>query len=171
MIFRSIIYNQMRIITTSWDDGHPADYRIAELLSKYDMAGTFYIPKNNNEQEVMSENDILAIAQQFEIGGHTLNHVRVKSTSKDFFEREILGCYTWLHELLETQPVSFCFPGGVYNKPAMQYALKTGFKLLRTTELLSISGLRPNHVLPTTLQLYKHDHTTYFKHLLKRLKV
>jgi len=160
----------MKIITTSWDDGYPADNRIAELLNKYNMAGTFYVPKRNDEYEVMKENSISDLAQQFEIGGHTLSHVRIRSTSNNFFEREILGCYTWLEELLGTKPLSFCFPGGVYNKPAVEYALNSGFKLLRTTELLSTSGLNSNKVLPTTLQLFKHDRFTYFKHLLKRFK-
>jgi len=160
----------MKIITTSWDDGYPADNRIAELLNKYNMAGTFYVPKRNDEYEVMKENSIFDLAQQFEIGGHTLSHVRIRSTSINFFEQEILGCYTWLEELLGNKPLSFCFPGGVYNKPAVEYALNSGFKLLRTTELLSTSGLDLNNVLPTTLQLYKHDHFTYFKHLLKRFK-
>ena len=32
------------LITTSWDDGHPLDLRLAELLHKYDVPATFYIP-------------------------------------------------------------------------------------------------------------------------------
>lgn len=160
----------MKIITTSWDDGYPADFRIAELLDKYNMAGTFYIPKRNDEYEVIKEEKICKLAQNFEIGGHTLNHVRIRTTSQDFFEKEILGCYTWLEELLETKPLSFCFPGGVFNKPAMEYTLNSGFELLRTTELLSTSGLKSSHVLPTTLQVFKHDQFTYIKHLLKRFK-
>lgn len=31
-------------ITTSWDDGHPLDLRVAELLSEYHLQGTFYVP-------------------------------------------------------------------------------------------------------------------------------
>ena len=31
-------------ITTSWDDGHPLDLRVAELLAKYGLQGTFYVP-------------------------------------------------------------------------------------------------------------------------------
>jgi len=31
-------------ITTSWDDGHPMDLRVAALLAKYGIAGTFYVP-------------------------------------------------------------------------------------------------------------------------------
>ena len=160
----------MKIITTSWDDGYPADHRIAELLQKYGVAGTFYIPKRNDEYEVMKEEAISDLSKHFEIGGHTLNHVRLRSTSNFFFKQEIFGCYKWLEELLEAKPLSFCFPGGVYNKPAMEYAFNTGFQLLRTTELLSITGLNSNNILPTTLQLYNHDSSTYFKHLLKRFK-
>lgn len=34
--------NKQLIITTSWDDGHPLDLKIAELLDKYGINGTFY---------------------------------------------------------------------------------------------------------------------------------
>jgi peptidoglycan/xylan/chitin deacetylase (PgdA/CDA1 family) len=160
----------MKIITTSWDDGYPADFRIAELLDKYDMGGTFYVPKRNEEYEVMEEDKICDLAKNFEIGGHTLNHVRIRSTSSDFFEKEILGCYTWLEDLLGTAPVSFCFPGGAFNKPAIEFSFNSGFQLLRTTELLSTACLNSRHVLPTTIQVFKHHQFTYFKHLLKRFK-
>ena len=38
-------------ITTSWDDGHPLDLRVAELLTKYGLHGTFYIPKAARERD------------------------------------------------------------------------------------------------------------------------
>src|SRR5438477_127046 len=34
------------LLTTSWDDGHVLDFKVADLLSKYDLTGTFYIPRN-----------------------------------------------------------------------------------------------------------------------------
>ena len=33
------------LITTSWDDGNKLDIKVAELLDKYGMKGTFYIAK------------------------------------------------------------------------------------------------------------------------------
>lgn len=160
----------MNLITTSWDDGYPADHRLAELLQKYNIQGTFYIPKSNAEYEVMNEKKILEIAQHFEVGGHTINHVKINKTSELFFGKEIMGCFQWLENLLEKKPVSFCFPCGVYNKPAIAYTLNTGFKIIRTTELLNPhNGYAPG-VIPTTIQVYKHSNFTYFKHLLKRLK-
>jgi peptidoglycan-N-acetylglucosamine deacetylase len=37
-------------LTTSWDDGHPFDLRVADLPKKYRLRGTFYVPmKSQNE--------------------------------------------------------------------------------------------------------------------------
>jgi peptidoglycan/xylan/chitin deacetylase (PgdA/CDA1 family) len=161
----------MKLITTSWDDGFIADLRIAELLDKYNLKGTFYIPAANNERNVMSEDHVIAISKKFEIGGHTMNHTRINKVSEELFNREIQGCYQWLSSLVGEPPVSFCFPGGVYNQEAVDYSLNTGFKIIRTTELLN-PWLNGNlSVIPTTLQVYPHSTFTYYKHLLKRFKI
>ncbi|RYY06946.1 MAG: polysaccharide deacetylase, partial [Sphingobacteriaceae bacterium] len=128
----------MKIITTSWDDGFPKDFKLAELLDKYSLPGTFYIPKNNAEHAVMDEKSIVELGKRFEIGGHTLNHVRLYSNrSAAFLEDEITGCFNWITDLTTCQPVSFCFPGGVFSDTAIDAVYHAGFKVLRTTELLS----------------------------------
>lgn len=160
----------MRLITTSWDDGHPYDFRLAELLKKYGIEGTFYIPKANDEREVMEESGVQELARHFEIGGHTINHRKINQRSEILFEKEIKGCFHWLEDLLGEKPISFCFPSGVYNQPAVQYTLQTGFKVIRTTELLNPGFGEPSAVVPTTLQVYRHSNVTYLKHLLKRFK-
>ena len=33
------------LFTTSWDDGHPSDLHVADLLERYGMKGTFYLCK------------------------------------------------------------------------------------------------------------------------------
>ena len=160
----------MKLITTSWDDGNIADLRLAELLDKYNLAGTFYIPAANKEHSVMSEKDIVELSGGFEIGGHTINHVKVDKTSFRLFDAEIKGCYEWLTNLLGQPPISFCFPVGAYNKSAIDYTLSTGFKIIRTTELLNPWLDAYDPIVPTTLQVYPHSAFTYYKHLIKRLK-
>lgn len=160
----------MKIITTSWDDGHELDFRIAELLHKYHLQGTFYIPKRNGAQPIMSENRIRELAKNFEIGGHTLNHVWLDNANKNVWETEISGSYQWLQNLLGQQPVSFCFPGGVYSKASLAAVFKYGYQLARTTELLSTKALSAEHLLPTSLQVYERSNSTYIKHLVKRFK-
>jgi len=36
-------------ITTSWDDGHVLDMRLASLLTHYGFKGTFYISPHDRE--------------------------------------------------------------------------------------------------------------------------
>jgi hypothetical protein len=156
-----------RLITTSWDDGHEADFRLADLLEKYNVKATFYIPKTNAERKVMPARMVRELADRFEVGGHTLQHVRLHNRSSKIIADEINGSYHWLSNLTGKAPVSFCFPGGKYNQQAILQAHASGFRVLRTTELLSIVGSQAQGLVPTTLQLFQHTKATYFKHLVK----
>lgn len=157
----------MKWITTSWDDGHPLDFKIATLLNKYNLQGTFYIPKANEQHVVMTEAEICTLAKHFEIGGHTLNHIRLRGKVRNTHEYEIAGSFKWLKELLNHDPISFCFPGGVFDKSVVETAKKAGYQIFRTVELLSINN-SGSTLLPTSLQLYEHSRFTYIKHLVKR---
>ena len=55
-------------LTFSIDDGHPKDLETADLLSKYGLKATFYIPATNPERPVMSASQIRTVAQTFEVG-------------------------------------------------------------------------------------------------------
>lgn len=158
----------MKFVTTSWDDGHVLDFKLASLLHKYKLAGTFYIPQKNAEHAVMHSRQVTELGQQFEVGGHTINHTRLYTTDKKTLEYEIGGSYLWLSDLLGYEPQSFCFPGGVYHKKAIEVTFDTGYKVARTTELLSTKMSLPNGLTPTTLQVYEHSAFTYAKHLVKR---
>ena len=35
-------------ITTSWDDGHPLDFRVADFAYGVRACGTFYVPKESD---------------------------------------------------------------------------------------------------------------------------
>ncbi len=162
--------NSNSIITTSWDDGHPLDFKIADLLQKYKLSGTFYIPKNNTENAVMSEAMIQDLSRHYEIGGHTMNHVSADQVSPQKWEEEVRMCYNWLTKLTGTEPACFCFPRGIYNDTASEAVFKAGFKLARTTELMNITKPNALKIVPTTIQIYDHSRFTYFKHLVKRRK-
>jgi len=169
--YRDIESGCMKLITTSWDDGHPMDLKLAELLEKYNLQGTFYIPKKNAEHAVVDENTILDLSKKFEIGGHTLNHVRLYGNKPEgFLDAEIKGCFIWLKDLLGHDPVSFCFPGGVINKAAINAVKDAGFKVMRTTELFSTAVTSTYNLNPTTLQVFDHNQIAYFKNTLKRYK-
>lgn len=158
----------MKIITTSWDDGHPLDFKLADLLDKYQLKATFYIPKKNAEHEVINEDQIRNLSQAFEIGGHTINHTRLNIADKNLIEKEVNESYTWLKNLLYKKPESFAFPGGKYSEDAIHEVFRTGYSVARTTELFTKKISDDKHLMPTTLQVYQHSKATYAKHLIKR---
>ena len=82
--------NNQIIVTTSWDDGHKLDLKLAGLLNKYSLKGTFYISKNYFEENRLTEADILAISKNHEIGAHTINHPDLAKISANESKKEII---------------------------------------------------------------------------------
>src|SRR3989344_6448243 len=66
------------IVTTSWDDGHKLDLKVASILKKYSIKGTFYICPEDRElrkSELLSDREIVMLSKDFEIGAHTMTHL------------------------------------------------------------------------------------------------
>ena len=129
------------LLTTSWDDGHPLDLLIAELLTKYDLRGTFYVPLHNS-RPTMSPSQIRELAGSFEIGAHTVNHVRLTALNENDARREIEDSKKQLEDLLGKPCMVFCFPGGRYRDVHLRMVRDAGFSGARTVELLSLQRPR-----------------------------
>src|SRR5579862_9040726 len=76
-------------MTTSWDDGNPLDLRVAEMLAKYGLPGTFYVPCEC-EYPVLDDAELRGLASAFEVGAHTVHHVDVTAV-RDSIAREEIG--------------------------------------------------------------------------------
>jgi peptidoglycan/xylan/chitin deacetylase (PgdA/CDA1 family) len=127
-------------VTVSIDDGHPSDLATAELLYKFGLKGTFYIPKTNPERRLMTPPEITEIAKAFEVGGHTLHHVALTKVTGETAWHEINGCKVWLEDVVGTPPVSFCYPRGKYDSTIRRLVAKAGFRGARTCDF-NLSGL------------------------------
>jgi peptidoglycan-N-acetylglucosamine deacetylase len=121
-----------RYVTISVDDGYPLDSRVAELLVKYGLQATFYIPASNPERPVMPDSQIRDLAQQFEIGGHTYNHAGLKALPEEKAFAEIYDGKKWLEDLLSQPVISFCYPQGKFNSLTPRLVQKAGFLGART---------------------------------------
>jgi len=157
----------VKIITTSWDDGHPLDFKIASLLEYYGLKGTFYIPKSNPENEVMNEDNIIRLGEKFEIGGHTIHHSSLNSSDSDFLKSEIIEGKIWMDNLLSMSTICFCYPKGLYTTLAVNIVKEAGYKYARTVELLQTEVIN-HHLAPTSLQLYKHSNLVYLINPIRR---
>jgi peptidoglycan/xylan/chitin deacetylase (PgdA/CDA1 family) len=158
-------------ITTSWDDGHPLDLRVAELLSKYGLRGTFYIPMIA-ENETMPAAQIRELSLAFEIGAHTLHHAVLTEATEQKAWQEIAGSKSWLESNTGVPCLMFCPPKGKYTNRHLEMVRKAGYLGVRNVELLSLDFPRKNRgimLLPTTIQTYPHGSLAFAKNAVKRM--
>lgn len=152
--------------TTSWDDGHPLDLRVAELLAKYGAEGTFYVPRANIEgRAVMSPDELRSVAKQFEIGGHTLDHVRLHETPDA--RRQVVEGKQRIEDEIGRSIVGFCYPGGVHTPKIRALVRACGFRYARTIVNFQARANHDAFRVPTTIQLFPHHRVTYAKNFVR----
>jgi peptidoglycan/xylan/chitin deacetylase (PgdA/CDA1 family) len=124
--------SRQAFVTVSVDDGHVTDMRTAELLAKYGIRATFYVPARNPERPVISEGQIRQLATSFELGGHTMNHAPLNCVPLVTAWEEVSSGKVWLEDVLGRRVTSFCYPRGKYSRRIAATVKKAGFLGART---------------------------------------
>ena len=166
--------NKKVYFTTSWDDGSIYDMKLAELLLKYGIKATFYIPiKNVEGRKTLSAKQIQEISQYFEIGSHTYSHVRLTSILYQIAREEIKMGKSELEHIVGKSITAFCPPGGNWNKYILQLAKEENILFLRSTGYMRMRTLKEknNNLLHTTLQLYPHKLYSYLISTVRRVDI
>ncbi len=153
------------IVTTSWDDGHPLDLKLAEMLSKYDIPATFYIPIERAKRGCMNPDEIREIGESFDIGGHTYHHVRLPRLPIEEAKREIVESKNRLEEITGRELLSFCYPYGKFNDQIISIVKEAGFIGARTARSLTRS-IKDHFRMGTTVCAANWWFAPYIKHSL-----
>ena len=157
-------------ITTSWDDGHPLDLHLADLLVKYALRGTFYVPKTA-EHGTLTPAQVAELGRTFEVGAHTLQHVDLSEATESQARQEIVQSKSWLEDITGAHCSIFCPPKGKYTYRHLELIRQAGFDAVRSVELLSLDFPRRQagvQVMPTTVQAHPHGPMVYARNALKR---
>lgn len=159
------------VVTTSWDDGHPADFRLAELLSRHDLPGTFYIPLSNCEgRPTLTASGIRSLRRAgFEIGAHTVSHTPLAQIDPRRARREVFECKAGLEDILGEPVHMFCYPKGRFNGHIVDCVRQAGYRGARTTRLLATGDTFPRYEMPTSIQAFPTPAIGYLRNLTKRL--
>jgi peptidoglycan/xylan/chitin deacetylase (PgdA/CDA1 family) len=120
------------IVTTSWDDGSILDLRLAEMLKKYGIKATFYVPKSY-PHTLLRKEDTIAIDKEFEVGAHGLNHEDLTAIPLEEARKEIEGSKAHLEDLLGHSISMFSYPYGKFNAGIKKLVRSCGFAGARTT--------------------------------------
>jgi peptidoglycan-N-acetylglucosamine deacetylase len=169
MLDKSMVHPET-YITTSWDDGHPLDFRVAELLKKYGLHGTFYVPMVA-ETETMTIAQLRELSLAFEIGAHTLHHNVLTRATEQEASQEVVDSKAWVENTTSLRCLMFCAPKGKYARRHLQMVREAGYLGLRNVELVSldlprrVAGLL---LMPTTVQAYPHGFLAFAQNATKR---
>lgn len=146
-------------VTTSWDDGHVLDERLAAMLDVNGIKATFYIATQNVEYpagELLDEIGLRELAERFEIGGHTRTHRRLTTLSLDEADADIRAGKARLEEITGREVTSFCYPGGRYRAEHVPLVKAAGFRCARTVRRLSTSHVTDPFGMRTSVQARPH---------------
>ncbi len=146
-------------VTTSWDDGHKFDVRLASLLKKYGIKGTFYIAPEDHEaspEERLSNDQIKNLSKDFEIGAHTMTHSWLPEMSDGQARKEIEDSKEYLKKIIGKNILSFCYPRGEYEKRHVEIVRAAGFSYARTVHRHSFSLGKSVLEGDTTIHTYNH---------------
>ncbi len=153
------------IVTTSWDDGHPSDLRIAELLRSRHIGGTFYVLMTGRHGgPILHASHLKFLSKEgFEIGAHGLTHQALPQFESKELAREVGVCKKNLEDILGEEVQMFCYPKGRYNDNVIKHVEQAGYKGARTTRWLGYRFDFHPFKMPTTLHAYPHLTWHYFR--------
>jgi len=130
------------------------DLRIAEMLDRYGLKGTFYVLPPESRADALQQEQIRSLSTRHEIGAHTLSHRNVSTCDADTLSHEITGSKKWLEQITGIPCAMFCYPRGDITGAAEHLVQKAGFLGARTTKMMEFSPGDDPYLLPTTLQTY-----------------
>lgn len=154
--------------TTSWDDGHPLDPRLAELLARYGFKGAFYVATVHSEWPMMTKSQIRELDRMgMEIGSHTVNHAILPELDEKAAMRELTDSRKALEDLLAKPVTAFCFPKGRFNARTCALVREAGYRLARTTVGFRTDRYFDPSRMPVSAQFVPHPRAIHVRHALK----
>jgi len=158
--------NGKRFLAISVDDGHPTDLRTAELLRRYGLKATFYVPATNPERPLLSQTELRAIGSDFEIGAHTFGHRPLANLPDADASREIVEGKDWLENQLGHDVRSFCYPRGKFNSRTPERVRQAGLLGARTC-MFNLSDVPANpYVVGVSTHASSHPRHVQLRHAL-----
>jgi peptidoglycan-N-acetylglucosamine deacetylase len=156
-------------VTTSWDDDDRTGLKVAELLGRFRLPGTFYVPTGRLGQGALfTAGDLHALAVAgFEIGAHTVSHAILTELHRDELAHEIGDCKESLQQIVGADVRMFCYPKGRFNGEVVRAVTRAGYRGARGTQMLTSTPDFDRFAMPTTLQAYPHRRSNYVRNLMR----
>jgi peptidoglycan/xylan/chitin deacetylase (PgdA/CDA1 family) len=114
-----------RPIIISIDDYWEPTPDFLRLLEKYGFRGTYVLP--NGAQ--LSEDEIVALARQGEVCGHTVTHPYLDSLTPEEQKWQIAENKDWLEDIVGHSVTCFAYPFGHFNETTIATVQSAGYQV------------------------------------------
>lgn len=165
----------------SVDDGSRNDIKVAKLCKKYGVEAVFYWPVDmyglslQKGWDSLNPKDEEWIAENFEIGSHTISHrYLTKIPQVDAFE-EVIESRDILRSKYHQDINRFCYPRGYANEDIIIAVKEAGYSTARSTEIGHIGKPDDPFFAPTAVHLgcpvrVEYKGTNWFDYGMKLLE-
>jgi peptidoglycan/xylan/chitin deacetylase (PgdA/CDA1 family) len=133
----------------SVDDGCVSDIRLAALAKEYNIDTVFYWPVEwhslayEKGYEPLTYSQATVIADQFEVGAHTITHRHLTKISIIDAMREIADSKKMLEDLFSIDVTKFCPPRGYTTPELTEFTLQL-YESQRLTKGKGLVHIHPN---------------------------
>ena len=156
------------LFTTSWDDGHPLDERIADTLEEFGFVGTFYASTGPEGRRLIRDKALARIGRNHELGVHGQTHTIFPDLSRQALAGEIHWAVEELSRFGNVGRV-VAPPRGKIDGATRRFIGRLGFAV-RTGAIIGAAAVRGNSLEPT-FQLYPHVRKTIIRNCLYRRRL
>jgi peptidoglycan-N-acetylglucosamine deacetylase len=153
------------LFTTSWDDGHPLDIRIAAMLENFGFVGTFYASTGPDGRRLISDKDLARIGERHELGIHGRTHTIFPELPDVQLADEIEWAAAELSRFGSVGRV-VAPPRGKIDAAKRHWLARLGY-VVRTGAIVAGAGVVEN-VLEPTFQMYPHTWKTIIRNYAYR---
>lgn len=150
MIGKQISPNATAVL--SFDDYHPQNIKLANLLRQYDLPATFFIETLTTG----AEDQIKALsALGFEIGSHTMSHPPdIKQMGSEALRSELETSKLQIERWTGKPCTVLAYPRGRFNDDVVAAAARAGYIEARTTHVLKNGAAGDLLRTPTTIHAF-----------------
>jgi peptidoglycan-N-acetylglucosamine deacetylase len=153
------------LFTTSWDDGHPLDIKVAATLEEFGFVGTFYASTGPDGRRLISDDDLARIGKRHELGIHGRTHAIFPELRDTQLVEEIHWAAAELSRFGTVGRV-VAPPRGKIDAPSRRSLARLGY-VVRTGAIVAGLG-DPDDIFEPTFQLYPHAWQTILRNYAYR---
>jgi peptidoglycan/xylan/chitin deacetylase (PgdA/CDA1 family) len=169
-------FNKDYVVLTFDDGCERFQTMILPIIQKYNFPSTIYPvsgdlgcfaswPKiiNHDLRLLSKENLKIVVKSGVDVGGHTVNHVKLGDVSIKEAQNEIESCKQDLESIIDKQLKSFSYPHGSFNEKIVKLVSSAGFDCAVTCKPSFIYGDEDLFQLPRKYVTYSDNLDTFKK--------